>query len=97
MLEAVRIRDPERVYGAYPHEVSGGTGQRIMIAMLLIPDPDLLIAYEPTSALDVTVQMQVLAVVDDLVRRRGMGLMINSHDLHPIGTESGRERVWPDV
>src|SRR3546814_9606786 len=49
MLEAVRIRDPERVYGAYPHEVSGGMGQRIMIAMMLIPDPDLLIADEPTS------------------------------------------------
>src|SRR3546814_16649960 len=75
MLEAVRIRDPERVYGAYPHEVSGGMGQRIMIAMMLIPAPDLLIADEPTSALDVTVQMQVQAIVDDLVRRRGMGRM----------------------
>ena len=61
MLEAVRIRDPERVYRAYPHEVSGGMGQRIMIAMMLITDPDLLIADEPTSALDVTVQLQVLS------------------------------------
>src|SRR3546814_12736464 len=58
MLKAVRIRDPERVFRAYPHEVSGGMGQRIMIAMMLIPDPDLLIADEPTSALDVTVQLQ---------------------------------------
>ncbi|MDH3914077.1 MAG: ABC transporter ATP-binding protein, partial [Rhodospirillales bacterium] len=61
MLATVRIRDPERVYRAYPHEVSGGMGQRIMIAMMLIPDPDILIADEPTSALDVTVQLQVLA------------------------------------
>ncbi|HEY5597590.1 MAG TPA: ABC transporter ATP-binding protein [Kiloniellales bacterium] len=81
MLEAVRIRDPERVYRAYPHEVSGGMGQRIMIAMMLIPDPDLLIADEPTSALDVTVQLQVLAILDDLVTQRGMGLIFISHDL----------------
>ncbi len=50
MLEAARIRDPERVYRAHPHEVSGGMGQRIMIAMMLVTDPDLLIADEPTSA-----------------------------------------------
>ncbi len=56
MLNAVRIRDPERVYDLYPHEVSGGMGQRIMIAMMMIPEPDLIIADEPTSALDVTVQ-----------------------------------------
>src|SRR6185312_6033134 len=60
MLEAVQIRDPERVFKAYPHELSGGMGQRVMIAMMLIPGPELLIADEPTSALDVTVQMQVL-------------------------------------
>ncbi len=81
MLAAVRIRDPERVYDAYPHEVSGGMGQRAMIAMMLVPGPDLLIADEPTSALDVTVQMQVLAILDDLVTQRGMGLMFISHDL----------------
>src|SRR5262249_9240969 len=64
MLEAVRIREPRRVYGLYPHEVSGGMGQRIMIAMMLAPDPDLLVADEPTSALDVTVQMQALPILD---------------------------------
>ncbi|MEZ5860308.1 MAG: ATP-binding cassette domain-containing protein [Geminicoccaceae bacterium] len=56
MLEAVKIRDPERVYRLYPHEVSGGMGQRIMIATMLLAEPDLLIADEPTSALDVTVR-----------------------------------------
>jgi peptide/nickel transport system ATP-binding protein len=81
MLEAVRIRDPERVLRAYPHELSGGMGQRVMIAMMLIAGPDLLIADEPTSALDVTVQMQVLAIIDDLVAREGMGLVFISHDL----------------
>jgi len=70
MLEAVQIRDPERVYKTYPHEVSGGMGQRIMIAMMLVPEPDLLIADEPTSALDVTVQLQVLGVMDKLVREK---------------------------
>ncbi|WP_193369240.1 ABC transporter ATP-binding protein [Pelagibius marinus] len=86
MLAAVRIRDPERVYRAYPHEVSGGMGQRIMIAMMLIPDPDLLIADEPTSALDVTVQLQVLAILDDLVTQRGMGLVFISHDLNLVAS-----------
>jgi peptide/nickel transport system ATP-binding protein len=86
MLAAVRIREPERVYDLYPHEVSGGMGQRVMLAMMLIPDPDLLIADEPTSALDVTVQMQVLAIIDDLVGQRGMGLVFISHDLNLVAS-----------
>jgi peptide/nickel transport system ATP-binding protein len=86
MLEAVRIRDPERVYGAYAHELSGGMGQRVMIAMMLITGPDLLIADEPCSALDVTVQMQVLAIMDDLVQKRGMGLIFISHDLNLVAS-----------
>ena len=86
MLEAVRIRNPRQVYKLYPHEVSGGMGQRIMIAMMLIPDPGLLIADEPTSALDVTVQLQVLAILDDLVSRRGMGLIFISHDLELVAS-----------
>ena len=83
-LEAVQIRDPERVMEAYPHELSGGMGQRVMIAMMLIPDPDLLIADEPTSALDVTVQAEVLKILDGLVRERGMGLIFISHDLRLV-------------
>jgi len=86
MLEAVRIRQPEQVFDAYPHEVSGGMGQRIMIAMMLIPGPDLLIADEPTSALDVTVQLRLLAILDDLVRERGMGLIFISHDLNLVAS-----------
>jgi peptide/nickel transport system ATP-binding protein len=93
MFEAVRIRDPERVFGLYPHEVSGGMGQRAMIAMMLIPDPDLLIADEVTSALDVTVQMQVLAIVDDMVSRRGMGLIFISHDLNLVASFCDRVLV----
>ncbi|MBD8065850.1 ABC transporter ATP-binding protein [Devosia sp. PTR5] len=81
MLEAVRINDPERVAKLYPHEVSGGMGQRVMIAMMLIPEPELLIADEPTSALDVSVQAQVLDIIDELVRNKGMGLILISHDL----------------
>ncbi|MBU2511004.1 ABC transporter ATP-binding protein [bacterium] len=86
MLKAVRIRNPERVYHLYPHEVSGGMGQRIMIAMMLIPKPKLLIADEPTSALDVTVQLQVMAILDDLVTDRGMGLIFISHDLNLVAS-----------
>ena len=84
MLEAVSIRDPERVMRAYPHEMSGGMGQRIMIAMMLIPDPEILIADEPTSALDVSVQRQVLDIMDRLVKDRGMGLIFISHDLNLV-------------
>ncbi|OLS51394.1 ABC transporter ATP-binding protein [Rhodovulum sulfidophilum] len=84
MLEAVSIRAPERVMRAHPHELSGGMGQRIMIAMMLIPDPELLIADEPTSALDVSVQAQVLQIMDKLVQERGMGLIFISHDLNLV-------------
>jgi len=84
MLAAVQIRDPERVFDAYPHEVSGGMGQRIMIAMMLAPDPEILIADEPTSALDVSVRNEVLRILDRLVRDRGMGLIFVSHDLNLV-------------
>ncbi len=85
-LASVQIDDPERVFKLYPHEVSGGMGQRAMIAMMLIAKPDLLIADEPTSALDVTVQLQVLQILDALVQQRGMGLIFVSHDLRLVST-----------
>jgi peptide/nickel transport system ATP-binding protein len=86
MLEAVQIRDPERVLNLYPHEVSGGMGQRVMIAMMLVAEPELLIADEPTSALDVTVQLEVLSILDRLVAERGMGLIFISHDLRLVSS-----------
>jgi peptide/nickel transport system ATP-binding protein len=85
-LESVRIDNPERVYQLYPHEVSGGMGQRAMIAMMLIAEPDILIADEPTSALDVTVQLQLLSILDALVAERGMGLILVSHDLRLVSS-----------
>ncbi len=90
MLESVRIDDPERVAKLYPHEVSGGMGQRVMIAMMLIPEPDLLIADEPTSALDVSVQAQVLDIIDELVKSKGMGLIFISHDLNLVSSYCDR-------
>jgi peptide/nickel transport system ATP-binding protein len=93
MLASVRIRDPERVYRAWPHELSGGMGQRAMIAMMLMAEPELLIADEPTSALDVTVRLQVLAILDDLVKTRHMGLIFISHDLNLVRTFCDRVLV----
>jgi len=84
ILEAVQIRDPARVYRLYPHEVSGGMGQRIMIAMMLIAGPDVVIADEPTSALDVTVRLEVLNLLDALIEKRGLGLILISHDLNLV-------------
>ena len=93
MLEAVKMRDPARVFALYPHEASGGMGQRAMIAMMLVTDPDLLIADEPTSALDVTVQMEVLRILDELVSERGMGLIFISHDLKLVSSFCNRVLV----
>ena len=85
LLAQVRIRDPARVADAYPHELSGGMGQRAMIAMMLAPDPELLIADEPTSALDATVQAEILRLLENLVATRGMALLLISHDLPLVG------------
>jgi peptide/nickel transport system ATP-binding protein len=93
-LAAVHIRDPRRVSGLYPHEVSGGMGQRVMIAMMLAPGPDLLFADEPTSALDATVEAGVLEILDELVTARGMGLVLISHDLDLIASFCDRVLVF---
>jgi peptide/nickel transport system ATP-binding protein len=81
LLELVGIPDPRRRVSQYPHEFSGGMRQRAMIAMALANEPKLLIADEPTTALDVTVQAQILALLDDLQRRLGMAIIIITHDL----------------
>jgi peptide/nickel transport system ATP-binding protein len=81
LLRLVGIPDPDRRVNQYPHEFSGGMRQRAMIAMALANEPKLLIADEPTTALDVTVQAQILALLDDLQRRLGMAIIIITHDL----------------
>lgn len=84
ILNEVQIRDPERVLRLYPHELSGGMGQRVMIAMMVVRTPELLVADEPTSALDVTVRDQVIDILSKEVTSRGMGLILISHDLRMV-------------
>ncbi len=102
-LEAVHIRDPQRVADAYPHELSGGMGQRVMIAMMVSSGPRLLIADEPTSALDVLVSMQVLSVLDEMIAKHNTGLIFISHDLPLVmsfcdrGAGDGRRTGGRDV
>ncbi|TGS10869.1 ABC transporter ATP-binding protein, partial [Mesorhizobium sp. M4B.F.Ca.ET.190.01.1.1] len=84
MLDAVKIRDASRVYEQYPHEISGGMGQRVMIAMMLLAKPKLVIADEPTSALDVSVRKDVLLLLDEMVRENNSGLILISHDIRMV-------------
>jgi peptide/nickel transport system ATP-binding protein len=84
MLARVRIADVERVMGLYPHQISGGMGQRVMIAMMLMAKPKLVIADEPTSALDVSVRQDVLKLLDELVNENNSGLILISHDIRMV-------------
>ena len=96
LLEQVGMSDPERVFHAYPHELSGGMKQRAMIALALAGDPDLLIADEPTTALDVTVQAQILNLLKSLQQKLGMTLLFISHDLAIASNIADRVIVMQD-
>jgi peptide/nickel transport system ATP-binding protein len=93
MLEEVRIADRERVYEQYPHQLSGGMLQRAMIAIALSCSPDLLIADEPTTALDVTIQAQILALIKDLVKKIGASVLLITHDLGVVAETCERVSV----
>src|ERR1019366_2189707 len=92
-LESVAIPDAAQRYGDYPHQFSGGQRQRILIAMALMHRPRLLIADEPTTALDVTVQAQVLELLRDLQRQHGLAMLFISHDLAVVGEMADRVAV----
>jgi ABC-type dipeptide/oligopeptide/nickel transport system ATPase component len=90
LMDAVGIDDPRRRYDAYPHQLSGGMAQRVMIAMALAVRPELLIADEPTTALDVTIQKQIFELLGDLQRRYSMSVLLITHDLAVVAETSDR-------
>jgi microcin C transport system ATP-binding protein len=96
LLHLVRLREAEERLGAYPHQLSGGQRQRVMIAMALANEPDLLIADEPTTALDVTIQAQILTLLKDLQRRLGMAMLLITHDLTIVRKVADRVCVMTD-
>lgn len=95
-LAAVRVPDPQRVFGRYPHELSGGLRQRAMIAMSLLADPRLLLADEPTTALDATVQAEILALLRQLQRERDLTIVVVTHDLGVVAALCDTVAVMKD-
>ena len=93
IMGAIRLPEPERLYKAYPHQLSGGQRQRIMIATAMVLDPRLLIADEPTTALDVTTQAQILSLIKDLQKRRGTGVLFITHDFGVVAEIADRVAV----
>ncbi len=93
LFEKVKLPDPERVYNAYPHEISGGQKQRVMIAMAISCKPDILIADEPTTALDVTVQKNIIQLLKDLQVETQMSIIFITHDLSLISEIADRVLV----
>ncbi len=93
MLDAVGLPQPAQLMQRYPHQLSGGMGQRVMLAIALIADPQFLIADEPTSALDHAMRDQVLALIRRLVEERNMGLLLISHDLQQVSEHCERVMV----
>src|SRR5688500_2111363 len=93
LLREVALPDPERILAAYPHQLSGGQRQRIMIAMALALEPALLIADEPTTALDVTTQAQILRLIIELQKRHGMGVLFITHDFGVVAEIAHRVAV----
>jgi len=94
MLDSVGLPDVERIYNSYPHELSGGQQQRVMIAMALISEPELLIADEPTTALDVTIQAQILRLIRDLCDDHGISVLLITHDLGVVSEVCDRSAVF---
>lgn len=92
-LDKVHIQDPARVFGSYPHQLSGGTKQRAMIAMALVNMPELLILDEPTTALDVTIQAQILDLLEEIISKERLSMLFISHDFGVIGRMCGRVAV----